>query len=157
MSNQGCHSSQGVPMKISVRCALFSAALLTMGPPASAAATWSIIVVDRRTGLIGVAGASCTSDVYGIMALVPGTGALMAQALGHPPAMREALRLLRAGVAPDSIIRVITALSVDSTIASRQYAIATFTNGQVQFTGKSVPDYHGERSAVGVLVQGNVL
>jgi uncharacterized Ntn-hydrolase superfamily protein len=144
-------------MKIALRRALLGAALLTVGLPASAAATWSIIVVDRRTGLIGVAGASCTSDVYGIMALVPGTGALMAQALGHPPAMREALRLLRAGVAPDSILRVITAPSVDSTTAFRQYGIATLTTGQAQFTGKSAPEYYGERSASDVLVQGNVL
>lgn len=138
------------------RTVIFSI-LLNVCLPASASATWSIIVLDKRTGFIGVGGASCTSDVYGIMALAPGTGALMAQAIGHPPAMREALRLLRAGVAPDSILRAITQPSVDSTIASRQYGIATFSSGQVQFTGTSAPDYNGERSAVGVLVQGNIL
>jgi uncharacterized Ntn-hydrolase superfamily protein len=91
------------------------------------------------------------------MALVPGTGALMTQAIGHPPAMREALALLRAGVTPDSALRVITAPSVDTAIQLRQYAMATFTGGQVQFTGTAAIDYHGERSADGVLVQGNTL
>jgi uncharacterized Ntn-hydrolase superfamily protein len=35
--------------------------------------------------------------------------------------------------------------------------MATFAGGQVQFTGTGTPDYHGERSADGVLVQGNIL
>ena len=140
-----------------VRRTLIAAVVLIMSLPASASATWSIIVLDKRTGFIGVGAASCTSDVYGIMALVPGTGALMAQAISEPSAMREALRLLRAGFAPDSILRAITKPSFDSAIAVRQYAIATFTSGQAQFTGTSAPGYDGERSGVGVLVQGNIL
>jgi uncharacterized Ntn-hydrolase superfamily protein len=107
--------------------------------------------------VIGVAGASCTSDVSGIMALIPGTGALMAQAIGHPPAMREALRLLRAGIGPDSVLRVIAAAALDTAIQVRQYGMATFERGQVQFTGTDVAGHHGERSADGVLVQGNIL
>ena len=125
--------------------------------PVSGSATWSIIVLDRSTRMIGVAGASCTSDVSGIMALVPGTGALMAQAIGHPPAMREALRLLRAAVTPDSVLRVITAPALDTAVQMRQYGMATLAGGQIQFTGAATPDYHGERSADGVLVQGNIL
>lgn len=124
---------------------------------APASATWSIIVLDRATGRIGVAAASCTSDVYGIMALAPGTGALVAQALGHPPAMREAVRLLRAGVAPDSILRVISSPTVDSALHDRQYGLATFDGGQAQFTGTALRDYRGERSESGVLIQGSLL
>ncbi len=112
---------------------------------------------DRATGFIGVAAASCTSDVSGIMSLTPGTGALMAQAIGHPAAIREALRLLREGVAPDSVLRAITASSIDTASAARQYGMATFSSGQVQFTGAATADYHGERSSDGVLVQGNIL
>jgi uncharacterized Ntn-hydrolase superfamily protein len=125
--------------------------------PAKASATWSIIVLDRATGRIGVAAASCTSDVYGILGMVPGTGVLVAQATEHQPAMREALRLLRAGVAPDSVLRVITSVAIDSASQDRQYGIATFTGGQVQFTGSALHDYRGERSADGVLIQGNIL
>jgi uncharacterized Ntn-hydrolase superfamily protein len=141
-----------VAMRVIVASLLF----MPLGPvPGSA--TWSIIVLDRATGVIGVGGASCTADVSGIMALIPGTGALMAQAMGHPPAVREALRLLRAGVAPDSVLRVITAAALDTAIQVRQYGMATFRQGQVQYTGTGVADYHGERSADGVLVQGNIL
>jgi uncharacterized Ntn-hydrolase superfamily protein len=143
-------------MKHPVRRTLLATTLLIMGVPASAAATWSIIVIDKRTGLIGVAGASCTSDVHGIMALVPGTGALVAQAIGHPAAVREGIRLLRAGIAPDSILRALSAPALDSALQDRQYAIATFA-GQAQFTGGAIREYRGERRADGVLVQGSLL
>jgi uncharacterized Ntn-hydrolase superfamily protein len=144
-------------VKHTVRRTLLTAALLIMGLPASAAATWSVIVIDKRTGFVGVAGASCTSDVHGIMALVPGRGALVAQGIGHPAAMREAIRLLRASVAPDSILRAISVPALDSALHDRQYGIATFTNGQAQFSGGALREYRGERSADGVLVQGSLL
>jgi uncharacterized Ntn-hydrolase superfamily protein len=120
-------------------------------------ATWSIIVLDRATGTIGVAAASCTSDVYGIMALAPGTGALVAQAIGYPPAIREATRLLRAGVPPDSILRVISSPALDTAVNDRQYGLVTFDRGQAQFTGVALRNYRGERSEDGVLVQGSLL
>lgn len=137
--------------------AVLLAALLIAGLPASAAATWSIIVVDRKTGFIGVAGASCTSDVYGIMFLAPGTGALVAQGIGHPPAMREAIRMLRDDIPPDSILRAITSSVLDSAAADRQYGMASIAGGQIQYTGSALRDYRGERSADGVLVQGSLL
>jgi uncharacterized Ntn-hydrolase superfamily protein len=137
--------------------AVVAALLLLSALPAEASATWSIIVLDRKTGTIGVAAASCTSDVYGILGMVPGTGVVVAQAIEHQPAMSEALRLLRAGVAPDSVLRIITSAAIDSASPDRQYGIATFTSGQVQFTGSALHDYRGERSAHGILVQGNIL
>ena len=144
-------------MLTTTRRALVAALFLLSALPAKASATWSIIVLDRKTGTIGVAAASCTSDVYGILGMVPGTGALVAQATEHQPAMREALQLLRAGVAPDSVLRIITSAAIDSASQERQYGIATFTTGQVQFTGSALHDYRGERSADGILVQGNIL
>lgn len=144
-------------MTHAIRRTLLIAAVLTIALPAPAAATWSIIVVDKRTGAIGVAAASCVSDVHGIMALAPGTGALVAQAIVHPDAMREAIRLLRAGVAPDSILRAISAPAVDSALRDRQYGIATLTAGQAQFTGSAIREHRGERSVDGVLVQGSLL
>ena len=139
------------------RRAVVAALFLIACLPAKASATWSIIVLDRATGRIGVAAASCTSDVYGILGMVPGTGVLVAQATEHQPAMREALRLLRAGVAPDSVLRVITSAAIDSASQERQYGIATIAGGQVQFTGSSLHEYRGERSGDGILIQGNLL
>jgi uncharacterized Ntn-hydrolase superfamily protein len=137
--------------------AIALAGLLTPCLPAPAAATWSIIVLDRKTGFVGVGAASCVSDVHGILAMFPGTGALVAQAMVHPPAMREAMNLLRAGVSPDSVLRVITSSAVDSAARERQYGMATFAGGQIQYTGSSLREYRGERSADGVLVQGGLL
>jgi uncharacterized Ntn-hydrolase superfamily protein len=137
--------------------AVIVASFLLSALPAKASATWSIIVLDRKTGMIGVAAASCTSDVYGILGMAPGTGVLVAQATEHQPAMREALRLLRDGVAPDSVLKIITSAAIDSASQDRQYGIATFRSGQVQFTGSALHDYRGERSADGILVQGNIL
>jgi hypothetical protein len=37
-------------------------------------ATWSIIVVDPKTNEIGIAGASCSFNCYGIGHIVPGMG-----------------------------------------------------------------------------------
>lgn len=125
--------------------------------PTPAEATWSLIVLDRQTGFVGVAGASCTSDVHGIMALFPGRGALVAQATGHPAAMREGIRLLRAGVTPDSVLRALSSTALDSALYDRQYAIASFSGGQVQFTGEALRDHRGERSAPDILVQGSLL
>ena len=144
-------------MSTVTRRALAAALLLLSFLPSKASATWSIVVLDRATGRIGVAAASCTSDVYGILGMVPGTGVVMAQAIEHQPAMQEALRLVRAGVAPDSVLRVITSAAIDSATQDRQYGIATFTSGQVQFTGSALHDYRGERSADGILIQGNIL
>ena len=147
----------GESMPIAVRRAIVAALLLLACLPAKASATWSIIILDRKTGTIAVAAASCTSDVYGILGMVPGTGALVAQATEHQAAMREALRLLRAGVAPDSVLRVITSVAIDSASQDRQYGIATLAGGEVQFTGSALHDYRGERRADGILVQGNIL
>lgn len=137
--------------------AVIAATLFITCIPATASATWSIIVLDRATGRVGVAGASCTSDVYGILVMLPGTGALVAQAIDYQPASREAIRLLRAGVAPDSVLRAITSTAIDSASQDRQYGIATFTGGQAQFTGSALHDYRGQRSADGILVQGSLL
>lgn len=139
-----------------IRAPLVALCLLSL-LPRTASATWSLIVLDRQTGFVGVAGASCTSDVHGIMALFPGRGALVAQAISHPSAMREGIRLLRDGVTPDSVLRALSATQLDSALHDRQYAIATFTGGQVQFTGDALRDHRGERSAPDILVQGSLL
>lgn len=122
-----------------------------------AEATWSIVVLDRAHQQIGVAGASCTPDVYGIMSLRPGQGVLIAQAIGYDAAIQRANQLLVAGVSPDSVLRAITAPALDTASRFRQYAIATFAGGLAQFTGDSTASYHGERRGEDVVVQGNSL
>jgi uncharacterized Ntn-hydrolase superfamily protein len=125
--------------------------------PRVAHATWSIVVLDREHKWIGVAGASCTPDVYGIMSLRPGDGVLIAQAIGDDAAIHRASELLAAGATADSVLREVTARTVDSSSGYRQYAVASFTAGVAQFTGDSTANYHGERRSGDVLVQGNSL
>lgn len=125
--------------------------------PRTAHATWSIVILDRTHRWIGVAGASCTPDVYGIMSLRPGEGVIIAQAIGFDAAIQRANALFAAGVPADSIVRVVTATELDSSAAIRQYAVASFAGGLAQYTGASTPGYHGERRSGDVLVQGNSL
>jgi len=125
--------------------------------PSKASATWSIMVLDRSTGRIGVAGASCTFDVYGIAAFVPGKGAVISQSIGNGAARELALEMIAKGISPDSILRIITAPSYDARVQEQQYAIATMS-GEIQFTGSAMgSNYAGQRSGAGILVQGNTL
>jgi len=125
--------------------------------PRSAHATWSIIVLDRTHKFIGVAGASCTPDVYGIMSLRPGQGVFIAQAIGYDAAIERGNQLLAANASADSVLGVITSATLDSASRYRQYGVATFDGGLAQFTGDSTATYHGQLRGVDVLVQGNSL
>lgn len=133
--------------------------------PRPARATWSVVVLDRARRWIGVAAASCTPDVYGVMHLRPGQGVLIAQAVGDERAIRRANEMLAAGAPPDSVLRAVTASTLDTASQYRQYAAATFagapSRGLAQFTGDATAPYHGQRRAgdgtVDVLVQGNSL
>lgn len=133
------------------------AVIATFFLPASASATWSIVLLDRTTQRIGVAGASCTGDVYGIMGLRPGKGVLIAQAISNTPSIQLGMKLLDEGVTADSVWRVIGDPAFDSQLPIRQYALATLRGDLIQFTGDSTPGYHGHRKTADVLVQGNTL
>jgi uncharacterized Ntn-hydrolase superfamily protein len=139
------------------RRVVLAALILLPVLPRAAHATWSIIVLDRQRRWIGVAGASCTPDVYGIMSLRPGHGVLIAQAIGYDAAIQRGNQLLADSVSADAVLRAITAPALDSTNQYRQYAVATFVGGLAQFTGDSTAPHHGARRAVDVLVQGNSL
>lgn len=139
------------------RAVVVGACALLALTPRPAHATWSIVILDRVHRWIGVAGASCTPDVYGIMSLHPGEGVVIAQAIGDDAAIQRANALFASGASADSIVRVVTVASVDAGSARRQYAIASFAGGLAQFTGDSTPRHHGERRSGEVLVQGNSL
>jgi uncharacterized Ntn-hydrolase superfamily protein len=133
------------------------AVLIALFLPSTASATWSIVILDPGTQRIGVAGASCTGYVYGVMGLLPGKGVLIAQAISNDPSIQRAMKLLDQGVSTDSIWRVISDPAFDPELSIRQYALATLRGEIVQYTGAATPDYHGDRKATNVLVQGNTL
>ena len=143
---------------LSLQRQTFLLALLSLGLfPATARATWSIVILDRATNRIGVVGASCTGDVYGIMGLLPGKGVLIAQGISSTPSIKLGMKLLGEGAPADSVWRVIGDSVTDQQLSIRQYAVATLSGTFVQYSGAATPDYHGDRRATDVFIQGNTL
>lgn len=125
--------------------------------PAQAGATWSIVAVDRTTREVGSAGASCTGFVAGIVALAPGHGVIVAQALSNGLARRHGLELLMKGGSPVQAIKAIATPEFDGRWQEQQYGAAALGFDAAAFTGASTPNVRGDLQADGVSVQGNIL
>jgi uncharacterized Ntn-hydrolase superfamily protein len=129
--------------------------------------TWSIAAVDPQTREVGVAGASCilgSGDPDGIAELVPGVGAVVAQAFTNLKARRKLAHLIGQGVGPDAALDAVTDAGVDalcglSLVRLRQYGVVTLAavDRPVSFTGKWAPSWSGAKAGHGVTVQGNSL
>ena len=122
-------------------------------------ATWSIIIVDPVTKEIGIAGASCTYSVYGIGGIIPGKGAVVAQAMSNMNAKAKVLEMIRSGHTPDSILYSIISTGFDPNSSQQQYGIVSinYINQPVTFTGGATHPASGSLTAEGVSVQGNTL
>jgi uncharacterized Ntn-hydrolase superfamily protein len=126
---------------------------------ARADATWSIVAVDPRTREVGSAGASCTPYVAGIVALAPGHGVIVAQAMSNPEARGRGVELLALGGSPTAIVGAISHPEFDKDFAQQQYGVASlhFFDRPAAFTGTSTHPERGHLLAPGVAVQGNIL
>ncbi|MGZ5113266.1 MAG: DUF1028 domain-containing protein [Usitatibacter sp.] len=117
--------------------------------------TWSIVALDA-SGALGVAVAS---RVFAVGALCPaaksGKGALSTQALVNPLYARDGLAGLDAGLAPDEIVRRLTA--ADAGREMRQFHLVDALGRSAAHTGKSCIDWCGHRSGAGFSVAGNML
>jgi uncharacterized protein DUF1028/invasin-like protein len=138
----------------------FLALLLVAGP---AAATWSIVVVNRRTGEVCIASATCIPrlDLTEITpVLLVGHGGAVAQASldGGQNKLRLLEGLLLGEAPPDTLARIRAA---DPAIATRQFGIVDFTHDPFSFTGRSAGQ--ARKSVAGVVddlayaIQGNIL
>jgi uncharacterized Ntn-hydrolase superfamily protein len=125
--------------------------------PREARATWSIIAVDRATGQIGIAAASCTNNVQGIGSIVPGKGVVVVQAMSNNDARARATELLKAGAAPEDIVRGIRDPRFDP--ENQQYGVVVLPDGHspATYSGTAISGWSGARTADGVSVQGNIL
>lgn len=139
-------------------------ALLILGIaalPIPAAATWSIVAVDAKTGEVGSAGASCTANVAGIARLIPGKGAIVAQAASNMAAKELGAALIAQGKAARHVIAVISAKSFDPHAAHQQYGVAVLDNrvtpSTAAYTGTMTAVSTGHRLGPDVAVQGNIL
>ncbi|MEZ5965034.1 MAG: DUF1028 domain-containing protein [Planctomycetota bacterium] len=127
-------------------------------------ATWSIILIDTRTGEIAVASATCLQNfdlAVWVPVVVVGKGAACAQSFVDPSGanrlyIRDQLLL---GTAPDQILAGLAAS--DPGHQSRQYGFADVQGRTRGFTGTGAGAYASDRTGrVGDIVyaiQGNVL
>jgi uncharacterized Ntn-hydrolase superfamily protein len=136
--------------------------------PSSAFATWSIVAVDRNTGRIAIASATCLGleeprSLKGLQAvIVPGVGIAACQALidGTGANQSVVFEELKKGTDPKEIIR---RLHADPGVEQRQYGIVDLRGRIAGFSGasnlKSSLDRQGEVPGTGIFysIQGNIL
>ncbi len=137
-------------------------ALVALAP--RALATWSLVVMDTRTGEIGVASATCISN-QNLQRFVPliivGEGAAAAQsAIDSTAANRNRIwNAILAGQDPQAILSQLEA--ADTGHQTRQYGLVNRFGTPVTFTGNQAGQAHfGVHGQVGDFVyaiQGNVL
>ncbi len=113
--------------------------------PQRASATWSIIAVDTRYGIVVIASATCVSaeglrtrgGLMGIQAvLVPGIGVAAAQAGVDGTRANQTLIFeeMKKGTDPDEILRM---LKNDERIQSRQFGFVDLQGRMAGFSGES--------------------
>ncbi|MFK5956234.1 MAG: DUF1028 domain-containing protein, partial [Planctomycetota bacterium] len=126
-------------------------------------ATWSIVVVNRRTGEICVASATCIEDfnlrnALSIIGTESGGGA--AQAMVSSVAVRTLIQdLILQGVPPEEILDAVDA--IDNIFQSRQFGIVDLAGRAVTFSGSNTFDHAsgvtGEIGDFVYAIQGNIL
>jgi uncharacterized Ntn-hydrolase superfamily protein len=146
----------------SIHSACLLATFLLAAAPAGA--TWSIVAVDPETREVGVAGASCIVGAEVLAKLVPGHGAVAAQAIPNLAARDELAALVARGESPFAAIEAVTGSGFDEVlgvpaVALRQYGVAAlgFENDPANYTGSWTMSWSGARTGFGVTVQGNML
>ena len=120
-------------------------------------ATWSIIMIDPKTNEIGIAGASCTYNCYGIGKIIPNMGAIIVQAMSNNQAREKGAEMILAEATPEQIIQALRNPDFDP--ERQQYAVVTvkYIDSPGTYTGDSTTQYNGTLTKSGVSVQGNTL
>ena len=122
---------------------VFAALVLAAALPAPASATWSIIAVDTRSGLVVIASATCVTaeglrtrgGLKSIQAvIVPGVGVAAAQAGVDRTRANQTLiyEEMRKGTDPDVILDM---LSEDPDFQRRQFGIVDLEGRMAGFSG----------------------
>jgi uncharacterized Ntn-hydrolase superfamily protein len=148
-----------------VRPPLLAAALLLL--PSTAFATWSVVAVDRSTGRVVIASATCVNGddqfLPGVQAVVvPGKGVAACQASVDGTHTNQMLVFneLRKGTDPKAIIDL---LSADPAFQSRQFGIVDLQGRRAGHSGLTngyvAQDIQGQVPGTEVFysIQGNIL
>lgn len=120
-------------------------------------ATWSIIAVDRTTGEVGIAGASCTWDVRGIGIHVPGKGVVVVQAESNSEPRELGAEMLLQGALP---IEIMNAMRNETfRPESQQYGVISLAENTapIIYSGKYISVWHGGKVGDDFAVIGNTL
>ncbi len=127
-----------------------------------AGATWSIVVVNRRTGEVAIGAATCISQTNltrGLPAIVNGVGGGVIQASGSSTDQPPMVAGMRAGLSPAELLEIVK--QVEPSVGQLQTGIVTMDGTPVTFTGTGVG--RAKRGVVGEVgdlayaIQGNVL
>lgn len=150
------------PLVATTRRLLTPLALLALLVPPSGA-TWSIVAVNRRTGEVAVASATCLGNFDlkdFVPAIVVGKGAAAAQSSVDLAARSRRImyRELEKGTTPDEILTLLAGLSGHQ---SKQYGIVGMNGAPVTFTGtgagRAKGGVVGDDGEIAYAIQGNVL
>jgi hypothetical protein len=147
------------------RLALCLLSLLAL--PATASATWSVIAVDRSTGRVVIASATCVDRddqfLMGVQAVVvPGKGVAACQAGVDNTHQNQMLvfRELQKGTDPKAIVEQ---LSADPAFQTRQFGIVDLQGRSAGHSGLAngyvSQDIHGQVPGTEIFysIQGNIL
>lgn len=120
-------------------------------------ATWSTLAVDRKTGEIGIVGASCTFDVSGIASIVPGKGAVVVQAGSSYFARMKGVELMGGSATPEEILKSMMAGEFHP--ESQQYGLIFLNSNTTPLvhSGSEIMEWKGEKVGDDFLVMGNIL
>ena len=146
---------------------MFAALAALLAIPSSAFATWSVVAVDRSTGRVVIASATCVDrdDMFlpGVQAVVvPGKGVAACQASVDGTDQNQMLvfREIQKGTDPRAIIDM---LSADPAFQSRQFGIVDLQGRHAGHSGLSngyvAQDMQGQVPGTEIFysIQGNIL
>jgi uncharacterized Ntn-hydrolase superfamily protein len=141
--------------------------VMALAWPMTAHATWSVVAVDRSTGRVVIASATCVNgdDMFlpGVQAVVvPGVGAAACQASVDGTHKNQMLVFeeLKKGTDPATIIEM---LSKDPAFQSRQFGIVDLQGRAAGHSGLTngyvAQDMHGQVPGTSIFysIQGNIL
>jgi hypothetical protein len=150
-----------------MRRILLCVIVLVLGAPSRALATWSVIAVDRSTGRVVIASATCVDRddefLKGVQAVVvPGKGVAACQAAVDNTHANQMLvfQELQKGTDPKTIIEM---LSKDPAFQTRQFGILDLQGGHAGHSGLGngyvSQDIQGQVPGTGIFysIQGNIL
>ncbi|MEQ9146578.1 MAG: DUF1028 domain-containing protein [Parvibaculaceae bacterium] len=129
-----------------------------------ASATWSVVAVDAETGEVGIAGASCSTGVRLIAGVVPGKGAVAAQAATSFTGRDLAVEMIGTGERAHTILERLGeedlySWPLQSRLDTLQYGVVTLRPSPRagNLTGANVPNDWGSDHGDDFAVQGNTL